>query len=316
MLAEAVCREGVEGVVGTAPCMGRVRRRLRQLAVYDVSVLISGESGTGKELAARTIHSLSARRDGPFVGVNCAAIHESLQESELFGHEAGAFTGAGKSTLGVLRSADGGTILLDEVGDMSPSLQSKFLRVLEERAVIPVGGCKPVPVDVRVLSATHRDLEADVAAGGFREDLYYRLNVARVTMPPLRDRPEDIPELAEHLLARICDALAIPPKRFSPEAIETLTACDWPGNVRQLGNAVQRACVLSEGSVIRPRDLWDEPQPPRGGGPGRVEPLETVVAAHVGKALRVSGGVRTRAAEMLGVSRKTLYRMIDRYHLA
>ena len=215
MVERAVNRALLDEMVGQSPCMRQLRERMARLARYDVNLLLQGESGTGKELVARTIHRQSQRAGRPFIGVNCAAIHESLLESELFGHEAGAFTGATHATLGFLRAAEGGTILLDEVGDMSESLQSKLLRVLEERAVVPVGGTQPVPIDLRVISATHRNLSQAVQEGSFRQDLYYRLNVVCLSIAPLRRRRGDIPLLVEHMLGRIAGALRVPVKKLS-----------------------------------------------------------------------------------------------------
>jgi transcriptional regulator with PAS, ATPase and Fis domain len=286
------------------------------LADYDINVLLEGESGTGKELIARIIHQCSPRRNGPFVGVNCAAIHESLLESELFGHKAGAFTGAKEATVGFLRAASGGTILLDEVGDMSESLQSKLLRVLEERTVIPVGGTQPERIDVRVIAATNKDLAQAVRQGAFRRDLYYRLNVVRLHIEPLRQRPDDIPALVEHILKQVAGALSVPAKSVSPAAMAVLTAHDWPGNVRELGNVIQRAYVLGGGPVIEAEDLPDElfahmTERPRSTLPS----LDETVRNHIALALTASGGVRTQAAEMLGIARKSLWRLMRRHDL-
>jgi len=308
--------EPMQELIGLSPFIGQLRRDLRSLAAHDINLLLEGESGTGKELAARTVHRLSQRRDGPFVGVNCAAIHESLLESELFGHEPGAFTGADQPTIGFLRAADGGTILLDEVGDMSEPLQSKLLRVLEERAVVPVGGTKAMPIDIRVIAATNRNLGRAVEEGTFRQDLYYRLNVVRLSIEPLRRHREDIRPLVEHMLKTIGRALAVPAKTVSPEAMAALIDHDWPGNVRELGNVIQRAYVLGRGPVIDPRDLPEEvfaaaPE----GARGEFPPLQDAVRSHVMRALEISDGVRARAARMLGIDRKSLWRMMRRYKI-
>jgi DNA-binding NtrC family response regulator len=303
-------------MIGRAPCMQELGRRISALASYDVNLLLNGESGTGKELVARLVHDRSRRGRGPFVGVNCAAVHETLLESELFGHDAGAFTGAGHATLGFLRAADGGTILLDEIGDMSLALQSKLLRVLEERAVVPVGSTTPIPVDIRVIAATHMDLGEAVKGGTFRQDLYYRLNVVQLLIPPLRERAEDIPLLAQHLLRRTAKLLDVPGKEISPEAMASLVAHDWPGNVRELGNVIQRAYVLGRSDRIESGDLPDalRRRSDEGTPPG-FPTLRQVTYRHVVAALQQAEGVRSRAARMLGIDRKTLWRMIHRYGL-
>ena len=219
----------------------------------DATVLITGESGTGKELVARAIHAASPRRFNPLVVVNCGALPEGILESELFGHENGAFTGARDRHKGKFETADGGTVFLDEIGDMSPKVQVELLRVLEEKLVTRVGGTAPVPVDFRVICATNRDLQAAVRDGRFREDLFWRLNVFPIEIPPLRERPEDIPVLAEHFLARFAQAMSRQPMRFSPEAMDALAAYPWPGNVRELQNAIERAVVVGRGDVVGPR---------------------------------------------------------------
>jgi DNA-binding NtrC family response regulator len=314
MVERAVNRALLEEMIGQSPCMRQLRERMARLARYDVNLLLQGESGTGKELVARTIHRQSQRASRPFIGVNCAAIHESLLESELFGHEAGAFTGAAHTTLGFLRAAEGGTILLDEVGDMSESLQSKLLRVLEERAVVPVGGTRSVPIDLRVISATHRNLSQAVQEGGFRQDLYYRLNVVCLSMTPLRDRRGDIPPLAEHMLRRIAGALRVPLKKLSPPAMDAMVSYDWPGNVRELANVIRRGYVFAAGPAIEIEDLPPELLGKIAGA--RTFPtLKEAVSRHVEKALEISEGRRTQAARMLAVDRGTLRRMIHRYSL-
>lgn len=306
-----------EVLIGSSPCISALRRHLLSLASHDVNVLIQGESGTGKELISRSIHQASGRREGPFLGVNCAAIHESLLESELFGHEAGAFTGAQHATAGFLRAASGGTILLDEVGDMSIALQSKLLRVLEERAVVPVGGTRQVPIDVRVIAATNRDLARAVEAGTFRSDLYYRLNVICLTIEPLRNRRQDIPLLVRHMLARVALLLGMHARSISPDAMNAMCSYDWPGNARELGNVIQRAYVLGTGETIETGDLPDTVLTGRKHRrPDGFAPLADAVRDHVMCALEHSGGVRTEAARALGISRKTLWRMIQRFNIA
>jgi len=306
-----------EALIGCSPCIEALRRHIPSLASHDVNVVIQGESGTGKELISRSIHLASKRGDGPFVGVNCAAIHESLLESELFGHEAGAFTGAQQATMGFLRAANGGTILLDEVGDMSTSLQSKLLRVLEQRAVIPVGGARAIPIDVRVIAATNLDLAQAVEAGKFRSDLYYRLNVICLSIEPLRNRRQDIPLLVRHMLGRVAMLLGMHARGISPEAMAAMSRHNWPGNVRELGNVIQRAYVLGTGETI---ELADLPESVLAGDPHSTEsefpPLTDAVREHVRQALEYSGGVRTQAAKALGISRKTLWRMMHKFDIS
>jgi len=309
--------EVADRIVGASPQIQLLREQVAQLACCDVSLLLQGESGVGKELVARTVHDLSARRDGPFAGVNCAAIHESLLESELFGHVAGAFTGADRPSLGFLRAADGGTVLLDEVGDMSRSLQSKLLRVLQERAVVPVGGTKGIPIDVRVIAATNKDLSAAVRDGSFRLDLLYRLNVVTIDVPPLRQRREDIVPLAESLLEEMAEVLCMPPKKISPEALVLMMQHDWPGNVRELGNVIQRGYALGRGSVIQVEDLPDAitRRCCEDGGSGSFRSLQQAAREHVELALEASNGVRSHAARLLGIDRKSLWRMMRRYQI-
>lgn len=306
-----------DDLIGESAAMQALREQAQRLAAFDVNVLLHGESGTGKERVARVIHSLSARSAGPFVGVNCAAISETLLESELFGHEAGSFTGAKGATLGFIRAADGGTILLDEIGDMSLRLQSKLLRVLEDRTVIPVGGTEPIPVNVRVIAATHRDLAEMVAAGSFRQDLYYRINVVRMSIPPLRERREDIQPLLEHMLDRMAALLETPRKRFSPEAMQALRAYDWPGNARELGNVAQHCHVLGRGEIIGLSDLPAELRAVRSAGRSadRFPTIQELVREHVRKALAMTNGAKAEAAEVLGIDRKTLWRLMRRHSL-
>ena len=304
-------------LVGESPQISTLRDHMSRLASCDVNLLLQGESGVGKELVARTVHHISNRSASPFIGVNCAAIHATLLESELFGHEAGAYTGADKASLGFLRAADGGTILLDEVGDMSSPLQSKLLRVLEERSVVPVGATQAVPIDVRVIAATNRNLAKEVDAGTFRQDLYYRLNVVCLDIPPLRQRRQDIPLLVDCLVTETAEILSVPVKSVSPAALEIMINYDWPGNVRQLGNVIQRAYVLGHGPAIQPSDLPEslllkQIRPKRSGG---FMSLHEATRCHVQQALELSGGVRSRAAKILEIDRKSLWRMMQRYDI-
>ncbi|MCB9648609.1 MAG: sigma-54-dependent Fis family transcriptional regulator [Deltaproteobacteria bacterium] len=240
----------VDGIVGASEAMRRIMDRVERVAPTDATVLVLGESGTGKELIARAIHARSRRKDAPFVAVNCAAIPEGLIESELFGHEKGAFTGASRHHEGLVESAHGGTLFLDEVGELPPSAQARLLRVLQESEVRQVGSNKTRKVDVRVIAATHRDLPELVRAGAFREDLYFRLRVLDIRLPPLRERPEDLPQLADHLLAKACHKVGRSGLSLSPEALAAMAAHPWPGNVREMENAIERAVILADDLVI------------------------------------------------------------------
>lgn len=239
-----------QAIVSRSACMEELLAEAKMVAASDASVLICGESGSGKELLAQAIHQASPRAAKPFVAVNCSAIPEALLESELFGHVKGSFTGAVSNHQGLFQAADGGTLFLDEIGDMPPALQVKLLRVLQERSVRPVGASQSVPVDVRILSATHRDLDAAMAEGQFREDLYYRLNVVSLHLPPLNDRREDIPLLANHFLARLNRKYDKPLNGFAPDALKALASAMWPGNVRQLHNVVEQVCALATTPLI------------------------------------------------------------------
>ena len=270
----------------------------------DVTVLVLGASGTGKEMVARALHHGGRRRDAPFVAVNCAALPETLLESELFGIERGVATGVERRA-GVIERASGGTLLLDEIGDMSPVVQAKLLRVLQEREVTRVGGARPIPVDVRVVAATHRDLERAVQDGGFREDLYFRLKVATVRVPTLAERREDVPLLAHHFLARAAARHGRAGLRLSPEAVAALVARAWPGNVRELENVIEQAAVMAEGPVIGPADY-------RGVVGAAVDHTERTLIA---RALAAAGQNRTRAARLLGIGRRTLLYKLKRHGL-
>jgi len=304
--------------------IGKSRRFLEMLklaehvAPTDSTVLIQGESGTGKEVVARYIHDLSNRADGPFLSINCGALPESLLESELFGHVKGSFTGAVRDKQGLFAAARGGTFFLDEVGEMPPSLQVKLLRVLQEREVIPVGATEAIPVDVRIIAATNRDLEEEIRRGNFRSDLFYRLNVIALMLPPLRDRRDDLLLLLENFLQRLGDEARTEPKALSQEALDAVMVYEWPGNVRELENALEHACVLSRGPLIEPQHL------PERITKRRKEPLvaersylnptlEVIERAYIMWVLQAEGGNKTRAAEVLGIDPSTLYRKLARY---
>lgn len=295
------------------PIMTPVVRALERVAPTQSSVLLLGESGTGKELAAQLIHEHSPRADGPFVAINCAAITDSLMESEMFGHERGAFTGATAARRGRLELADGGTVFLDEVGELKAELQAKLLRVVQERCFERVGGNRTIEVNVRWIAATNRDLEDEVRAGRFREDLYHRLAVFPVRMPPLRERKHDIIPLAERLLVRVATALNCPPLALDDDARSRILAAPWPGNIRQLANALERAAILAEGTVVRGIDLEPAGQPARGVATGTLEELERDA---IERTLIETGGHRRRAAERLGIGERTLYEKLKRYNLS
>ncbi|MFL5384973.1 MAG: sigma-54-dependent transcriptional regulator [Longimicrobiaceae bacterium] len=283
----------------------------------DSTVLISGESGTGKEVLARYLHELSGRADGPFVSINCGALPENLLESELFGHVRGSFTGAVRDKQGLFVAAKGGTFFLDEVGEMSPATQVKLLRVLQEREVIPVGATEAVPVDVRIVAATNRDLDEEIRRGGFRSDLFYRLNVITLHLPPLRDRPDDVPLLAEHFLQRFAASRGRK-VRLVPETLEAMQGYDWPGNVRELENALERAAVMTPGEEIGPDALPAKiteraPQPLVQASLPPNPTLEIIERAYIHWVLQAEGGNKTRAAEVLGIDPSTLYRKLLRY---
>lgn len=303
-------------MIGAGPAMEDLRRRLHKVAAGDATVLIRGESGTGKELCARALHAGSARASGPFIAVNCAALPEELLEAELFGYEAGAFTGARRGGKpGRFQLADGGTLFLDEIGDMPPSMQVKLLRVLQSREVEPVGGTRSVPVDVRILAATHRPLERLMARGQFRDDLFYRINVVPLDVPTLRERPEDIPLLVEHVLTRLARRMGRAQPEVTAEAMALLQGAEWPGNVRELENAVEAAFYLSEADRITVDDLPANlqraaPAAPRG---TLREILERSEREAIEAALQAAGGNRTQAARQLAVSKSTFYEKLARH---
>lgn len=295
------------------PVMAPVVRALERVAPTHATVLILGESGTGKEVAARAVHRLSRRSDGPFVSINCAALSESLLESELFGHEKGAFTGASARRRGRIELADGGTFFLDEVGEMKPDLQAKLLRVLEERRFERVGGSLTLEVDVRWVAATNRDLRAMVAIGTFREDLFHRLAVFPVQLPPLRERREDLAPLADTLLRRVAEGLGRTQLRLADDAREWIVAQRWPGNARELRNALERAAILADSDVLT-RDLFDAAPPTREPAfEASVDNLAEIERQAIIRALASVGGHRKRAAEILGIGLRTLYDKLKLY---
>jgi DNA-binding NtrC family response regulator len=322
MLLERVEREfSFENLVGQGRAMRQIFETIQKVAETDLSVLVRGESGTGKELVAQALHQRSARRARPFVAVNCAAISRELVESELFGHEKGAFTGADARRVGKFEAANGGTIFLDEIGDMAPETQAKVLRVLQERSFEPVGGNRAMTVDVRVVAATHRDLEAEVKAGRFREDLYYRLKVVEVSLPPLRERLEDVPFLAQRFLDQVAERLGRPRKQISADALARLVTHAWRGNVRELRNAIERAAVLAAGPEITAADFALDGEPVVASGDPLVLPgvpfrdakrhtVESFERAYLVKALREHGGNVSRTAEAIGMVRQSLQQKI------
>jgi DNA-binding NtrC family response regulator len=321
-----------EAPVVRDPLMASLLARAEQVARSDASVLLCGESGTGKEVLARHLHAASRRARGPFVAVNCAALPEAMLESELFGHEKGAFTGAVAARRGKFEQADGGTLLLDEIGEMDPRLQAKLLRAIQQREVDRLGGTQPVKVDVRLLAATNRDLRAEVAAGRFREDLFFRLNVIELRIPPLRERPGDILPLAERFAERYARANGLPARRFSSAAVAALLAHPWPGNVRELENTVHRAVLLAAGEAIEAADLdlsRNLPAAPPSAAAAPAKPaapppisalvgrrMEEVERDLIMETLSHCLGNRTRAAEILGISIRTLRNKLSEYRAA
>ena len=308
-------RYRVQNLVGQSPRMVELYKLVARVADLDTTVLIQGETGTGKELVARAIHYASPRADRPFVVVDCAALPETLVESELFGHERGAFTGALSARRGLLETAHGGTCFLDEVGELAPALQAKLLRALQEHSIRRVGGNEALPVDVRILAATNRDLRRGVEEGTFREDLFYRLNVVVIHVPPVRERMQDVPLLAQHFVERYAQTTGKPVVGLARETLTRLQSHHWPGNVRELEHAIERAIALASSPVLLPDDL-----PPEVGGGSAPAPqlpaarmtLEEVKRWYVSRLLEEAGGNKLRAAEALGIDRKTLARILDR----
>ena len=305
----------LQGLIASSPEMLKVCRTVEKLAPTDVSTLILGESGTGKEVLVKALHNLSERRDKRLVAINCAAIPEALLESELFGYEKGAFTGAAKTTQGKIEVANGGILFLDEVGDLPMALQAKLLRFLQERVIERIGGRTEIPVDVRVICATHRDLPELIAAGEFREDLYYRINEATIRVPPLRERQGDNLLLARVLLERFASQLKRPIKGFTPKAIEAIESYHWPGNVRELENRVKRAVIMADGNQVSLEDL----ELPLQEGEVEQEPFnlrevrEKAESRAIRAALARTDGNVSKTSELLGVTRPTLYNLMKKY---
>jgi len=327
---EASERLRLGGLLGRSPAMQELFRQILRAAASEATILIAGESGTGKELVARALHENSSRAQGPYIRVHCAALAENILESELFGHAKGSFTGASTARAGRFEAADGGTILLDEIGEISPSIQVKLLRVLQEREVERLGENQPRKVDVRIIAATNRDLAAMVKAGTFREDLYYRLRVLPLQVPPLREREHDVPFLANQLLGNLVQRYKRSDVSVSQEALDLLEAHDWPGNVRELLNVLEYALVQTDGDTILPRHLPPELQAARAPAPVR----ETSIAveapltryyhpprapedekAAIQRTLREAGGNKAQAAKILGMSRTTLWKRLKEYGL-
>jgi DNA-binding NtrC family response regulator len=304
--------QALGALIGNSQSMQTLRQRIRTAAAYPSTVLITGESGTGKELVARALHALSPRAAAPFVTVDCTLLADSLFESLLFGHEKGSFTGATTSTTGLARAAHGGTLFLDEVGELTAPGQAKLLRLLQERTVTPVGATTPIPVDIRIVAATHRDLQAMVRAGAFRGDLYYRLNVISVHTPSLRDRADDLPLLCDALMDRLSNILGVQ-RELTPDALDLIQSYSWPGNVRELAACLERATVLATGDSIQPHDLGCAITPQS----SLIEPrgYQDAQRRAVFEALTSAGGNKAQAARVLGVDRRQLYRLIDRFKL-
>ena len=305
----------IAAIDGCAPCTVALRTQIRRFAVVDAPVLIGGESGSGKELVAHAIHTHSRRASGPFVPVNCGALQTSLIQSELFGHERGAFTGAMTAKIGLIESANGGTIFFDEIGDMPLDTQVTLLRFLQEGTIMRVGSTREIRLDVRVVAASHVDLEAAFNANRFREDLFYRLNVLPLHVPPLRERKDDLASLAQAIFQRYSEEKAAHVKGFSSRAILAMKSYDWPGNVRELSNCIRRAMVLAEGSLIQASDM-NLPLPPS----KHADALLVTVRASTERAaiceiLQVNGNNVTTSARMLGISRMTLYRLMVKHNI-
>jgi DNA-binding NtrC family response regulator len=312
------------GIIGNSPRLHDVIERVRLVAPSKATILIDGESGTGKELIAQAIHQSSPRSRGAFIAVHCAALSENLLESELFGHERGAFTGASERRVGRFESADGGTLFLDEIGEISLSTQVKLLRFLETKSIERVGGSKPIDLDVRLVAATNKNLEQQVRDGKFREDLFFRLNVVRITMPPLRDRADDIPLLLAHYVKLFSEENGLPPLTFEPGALRTLQAYPWPGNIRELRNFCENAVVLRRGGSLSEYDLEPKYRGESGDLSGASAPTASAPAAPsfsveenekrlLREALIKARGNRTKAAELMGLSRRTLHRKIAQW---
>ncbi len=312
-----------DNIVGESPAMRRIFDVIAKVAPSNATVLILGETGTGKELIAEAIHRNSNRKDGPFVKVNCAALPENLLESELFGHERGAFTGADRQRIGRFELANEGTLFLDEIGTMSLATQAKVLRVLQEREFERLGGTRTIRSDVRLIAATNRDLEEAIEAGEFREDLYYRLNVVTIRMPPLRERKEDIIPLATTFLERFARDMKKPMRGFSPAALRLLTRYNWPGNIRELENTIERAVLMADGEIIEPKDIAIGGSRPEEQGrlgsvlrlPPEGIPLEEIEKMAILEALRMNDWVQKEAARFLGISSRVMNYKIQKYRI-
>jgi DNA-binding NtrC family response regulator len=312
---ERADRFGVRNLIGQSPAMVEVYKLVARVAGLDTTVLIQGETGTGKELVARAIHHASPRADGPFVVVDCSALAETLFESELFGHERGAFTGALAARRGLFETAAGGTCLLDEIGELSPALQAKLLRALQEQSIRRVGGNEQIAVNVRMIAATNRDLRKRVDEGAFREDLYYRLNVVSIAVPPLRERGGDLHLLAQHFVDQYARAAKKAIRGLARETLDLLSAHHWPGNVRELENTIARAVALSSSELLMPDGVSVPPRADPGplALPAPQMRLDEVRRWYVGKVLEEMGGNKVHAAERLGIDRGTLHRMLRRW---
>jgi len=311
---------GFGELIGESASMREVYRVIGAVSQNKSTLLVSGESGTGKELVARTIHRRGPFAEGPFVAINCAGLSETLLDSQLFGHRRGAFTGAVADHDGVFRAAEGGTLFLDEVSEIPLALQAKFLRALQDREVTPLGSSRPITVDVRLIAATNRDLEAETRAGRFRSDLFYRLNVVHIALPPLRARGDDVVLLIEHFVQHFSREYQVAPKRVAPDAMARLRAHGWPGNIRELQNAIERAFALSAADTITlddlPAALRDDAVPPLDAPDGAALPtLGEAERRLIAAALRHSGGNKNEAARLLGIDRQRLYRKIEKYGL-
>jgi len=318
----------VKRFVGASDRAQQAEKLLKAVAVRDSHVLITGESGTGKELAARTVHANSKRAAGPFVPVDCTTLNQQLFESQLFGHVKGAFTGAERDAMGFFRAADGGTLFLDEIGELDLALQAKLLRCIQERAIVPLGTSKPVAVNVRIVAATNRDLKAMVAEGKFREDLYYRINVVNVKLPALRERRDDIANLADFISARVAEVYEESAKQLSGDALEALANYNWPGNVRELANAIEHAYVLAgEEEMIGVHHLPESLQPQRLLRDSEEKPAAAVTMPAgpmtyeemlkwlIAESLKANAGNQAAAARAIGVHRQRFYRLVEKYEL-
>jgi len=310
-------RPGFGGLTGVSPKMQRVYKLVEKVSQHNYPLLILGESGTGKELVARSIHFSGPRRQKPFMPVDCSALVPTLIESELFGYVKGAFTGATQSKQGLLEMAEGGTVFLDEIGDLPVDLQAKLLRALQEKEVKPVGSTERVPVHARVIAATNRDLDAAIRAGSFRQDLYFRLNVVQIKLPPLRERRSDIPLLVNTFLEKFSDPQR-PMRTIAEDAMTRLMAYDWPGNVRELENAIERAVALGTGPILHAGDLpsnLNYGATERLPGNDELLPLDELERRAIFRALRETGGDKLAAAKLLGIGKTTLYRKLKQYEM-